>query len=264
MSSSALSFGHFMPSGWVLDLDGVVWVGQTPVPGAAEAVERLRRSGASVVFVTNLSALTVAEQEARLAGCGIDAAGLVVTSATAAGRLIHPGERVLVVGGSGIVEAVELAGAEVCSSEAVDAVIVGIDPGFDYNALGRAMRAVRGGARLIGTNHDPSYPTEAGLEPGGGALLAAVAAAAEAVPTMAGKPNQPVVECVRDRMGDTGVVVGDRPDSDGRFAQALGYEFALVLSGVTSADDLPVSPEPQYQARDLVELVDRMGIQPLG
>ena len=249
------------PNGWVLDLDGVIWVGGTPVPGAAEAVDHLRRAGAAMAFVTNMSMLTVAEQEAKLAACGIDASGLVVTSATAAGQLIRPGERVLVVGGPGINEAVELAGAEVCSSGPADAVIVGMDPGFNYDTLGRAMRAVRGGARLIGTNHDPSYPTERGLEPGGGSLLAAVAAAAEAVPVMAGKPNQPIVDCVRSRIGDTGVVVGDRPDSDGQFAQALGYEFALVLSGVTGANDLPVTPEPQYYAPDLAGLVHQMGLE---
>ncbi|MCY3911232.1 MAG: HAD hydrolase-like protein [bacterium] len=245
----------------MLDLDGVIWVGGTAVPGAAEAVDRLRRAGEALVFVTNMSALTVADQEAKLAACGIDAAGLVITSATAAGQLISPGERVLVVGGPGIDEAVELAGAEVCSSGPADTVVVGMDPGFNYDTLNRAMRAVRGGARLIGTNHDPSYPTERGLEPGGGSLLAAVATAAEAVPMMAGKPNQPIVDCVRSRIGDSGVVVGDRPDSDGLFAQALEYEFALVLSGVTEADDLPVSPEPQYCAPDLAALVDQMGLE---
>lgn len=234
------------------------------MPGAAEAVERLRRSGAAMVFVTNMSALTVAQQEAKLAACGIDATGSVITSATAAGQLIEPGERVLVVGGPGIDEAVELAGAEVCTSGPADAVVVGMDPGFDYDTLTRAMRAVRGGARLIGTNHDPSYPTERGLEPGGGSLLAAVAAAAEAVPVMAGKPNRPIVDCVRGRIGDSGVVVGDRPDSDGMFAQALGYEFALVLSGVTGPDDLPVSPEPQYCAPDLASLVDQLGVERVG
>ncbi|WP_419926804.1 HAD-IIA family hydrolase [Candidatus Poriferisocius sp.] len=248
----------------MLDLDGVIWVGGTPVPGAAEAVERLQRSSAPVVFVTNMSALTVADQEAKLAGCGIDAAGSVITSATAAGRLINPGERVLVVGGPGIDEAVELANAEVCTSGPAEAVVVGMDPGFDYDTLSRAMRAVRGGARLIGTNHDPSYPTERGLEPGGGSLLAAVATAAEAVPTMAGKPNQPIVDCVRSRIGESGVVVGDRPDSDGLFAQALGYEFALVLSGVVGEDDLPVTPEPQHCASDLAALVDQMGVEPVG
>lgn len=245
----------------MLDLDGVIWVGGTAIPGAAGAVERLRQADVNLVFVTNMSALTVADQEAKLAACGIDATGSVITSATAAGQLVHPGERVLVVGGPGIDEAVELAGAEVCSSDPADAVVVGMDPGFNYDTLSRAMRAVRGGARLIGTNHDPSYPTERGLEPGGGSLLAAVATAAEAVPIMAGKPNQPIVDCVRSRIGDSGVVVGDRPDSDGLFAQALEYEFALVLSGVTGADDLPVSPEPQYCAPDLSALVDQMGLE---
>ena len=245
----------------MLDLDGVIWVGGTAVPGAAEAVDRLRRSDANLVFVTNMSMLTVADQEAKLAECGIDASGLVVTSATAAGQLISPGERVLVVGGPGIDEAVELAGAEVCSSGPADAVVVGMDPSFNYDTLGRAMRAVRGGARLIGTNHDPSYPTERGLEPGGGSLLAAVAAAAEAEPVMAGKPNQPIVDCVRSRIGDAGIVVGDRPDSDGLFAQALEYEFALVLSGVTGPEDLPVSPAPQYCAPDLAALVHQMGLE---
>ena len=245
----------------MLDLDGVIWVGGTAVPGAAEAVERLQQSSAPVVFVTNMSALTVSEQEAKLAACGIDATGLVITSATAAGRLISPGERVLVVGGPGINEAAELAGAEVCSNEPADAVIVGMDPSFNYDTLSRAMRAVRGGARLIGTNHDPSYPTERGLEPGGGSLLAAVAAAAEAEPIMAGKPNQPIVDCVRDRIGESGLVVGDRPDSDGRFAHALSYEFALVFSGVTEPEDMPVSPEPQYCAPDLAALVDQMGFE---
>lgn len=245
----------------MLDLDGVIWVGGTPVPRAAEAVGRLQQSDAPVVFVTNMSALTVADQEAKLADCGIDATGSVITSATAAAQLIHPGERVLVVGGPGIDEAVELAGAEVCSSGPADAVIVGMDPSFNYDTLSRAMRAVRGGARLIGTNHDPSYPTERGLEPGGGSLLAAVATAAETVPAMAGKPNQPIVDCVRSRIGDAGVVVGDRPDSDGLFAEVLGYDFALVLTGVTGPDDLPVSPEPQHCASDLAALVDQMGFE---
>ena len=236
-------------------------MGGTPVPRAAEAVGRLQQSDAPVVFVTNMSALTVADQEAKLADCGIDATGSVITSATAAAQLIHPGERVLVVGGPGIDEAVELAGAEVCSSGPADAVIVGMDPSFNYDTLSRAMRAVRGGARLIGTNHDPSYPTERGLEPGGGSLLAAVATAAETVPAMAGKPNQPIVDCVRSRIGDAGVVVGDRPDSDGLFAEVLGYDFALVLTGVTGPDDLPVSPEPQHCASDLAALVDQMGFE---
>ncbi len=240
---------------WVVDLDGVIWLGSEPIPGAAEAVKRLQAHGAEVLFVTNMSRLTEAEQEAKLAAHGIDATGSVVTSAMAAGRMIEPGERVLVVGGPGIDEAVARRGGTVVERAPADAVIAGIEPSFDYDDLGRAMTAVRAGARLIGTNHDPTYPTADGLRPGGGAIVAAIAAAAETEPIFAGKPHAGAVTLVRDRLGDRGLMVGDRPDSDGLFATALGYEFGLVLSGVTKRDDLPVEPTPAVVAEDLASLV---------
>ena len=245
-------------SKWVLDLDGVIWIGAAPIPGAADAVGRLQASGAEVLFVTNLSRLTEAEQEAKLAGHGIEAGGAVITSAMAAGSLVEPGDRVLVVGGPGIDEAAEKRGGRVVASDPADIVIVGLDPAFDYDELGRAMTAVRGGARLVGTNHDPTYPTEDGLKPGGGAIVAAIAAAAETEPVFAGKPNGAAAELVRARLGDDGLMVGDRPDSDGEFATALGYEFGLVLSGVTHREHLPVSPRPAHVADDLAALVDAL------
>ena len=242
---------------FVVDLDGVMWVGDRAVPGAAEGVNRLAAAGRNVVFVTNMSRLTVAQQQERLAACGVAPPMEVVTSAVAAGSLLAPGERVMVCGGEGIVEAVRGCGAVVAREGAVDAVVVGMDPTFDYAACGRAMRAVRAGARLIGTNHDPTYPTPDGLEAGGGAILAAVATAAETEPVLAGKPNEAIVSCVRARLGaGAGMVIGDRPDSDGLLAAALGYDFALVLSGVTSQDDLPVHPTPALVATDLAGVVD--------
>jgi len=245
---------------WVLDLDGVIWLGNEPIPGAADAVGQLQTAGAEVLFVTNMSRLTEAEQEAKLAAHGIDAAGAVLTSAMAAGRLVSDGDRVVVVGGPGIDEAVEKRGGRVVRSGPAELVIVGIDPSFDYDELGRAMSAVRGGARLIGTNHDPTYPTDEGLKPGGGAIVAAIAAAAEVSPTFAGKPHATAASLVRDRLGDRGLMVGDRPDSDGLFAVELGYDFGLVLSGVTSAEDLPVEPTPAVVADDLASLVStRLG-----
>lgn len=240
---------------WVLDLDGVIWLGSEPIPGAADAVSRLQAEGAEVLFVTNMSRLTEAEQEAKLATHGIDATGSVVTSAMAAGRFVEPGDRAVVVGGPGIGEAVEKRGGRVVDGGPADVVIVGIDPSFDYDELGRAMLAVRGGARLVGTNHDPTYPTAEGLKPGGGSIVAAIAAAAEVEPVFAGKPHATAAQLVRDRLGSTGLMVGDRPDSDGLFAAALGYDFGLVLSGVTSAGDLPVEPDPAVVADDLASLV---------
>ncbi len=240
---------------WVLDLDGVIWLGNEPIPGAAEAVGRLQSAGADVLFVTNMSRLTEAEQVAKLAGHGIDATGAVLTSAMAAGGAVESGDRVVVVGGPGIDEAVERRGGRVVPEGPAELVIVGIDPSFDYDELGRAMTAVRGGARLVGTNHDPTYPTAEGLKPGGGSIVAAIAAAAEVEPTFAGKPHATAAELVRQRLGAKGLMVGDRPDSDGLFAVELGYEFGLVLSGVTSTNDLPVEPTPAIVADDLASLV---------
>ena len=245
---------------WVLDLDGVIWLGDEPIPGAADAVGALQSAGAELLFVTNMSRLTEAEQEAKLAAHGIDATGAVLTSAMAAGRAVEPGDRVVVVGGPGIDEAVVKRGGRVVDGGPAELVIVGIDPSFDYDELGRAMLAVRNGARLIGTNHDPTYPTAEGLQPGGGAIVAAIAAAAEVEPTFAGKPHPTAAALVRDRLGDRGLMVGDRPDSDGLFAVELGYEFGLVLSGVTSGRDLPVEPTPAVVADDLASLVStRLG-----
>jgi 4-nitrophenyl phosphatase len=242
---------------WVLDLDGVIWLGNEPIAGAADAVARLQASGADVLFVTNMSRLTEAEQEAKLASHGIEATGSVITSAMAAAAVVEPGDRVVVIGGPGINEAIEKRGGRVVEQGPAEWVLVGIDPSFDYDELTRAMLAVRGGARLVGTNHDPTYPTPEGLKPGGGAIVWGIAAAAEVEPIFAGKPNQPVADLVRARLGTDGLMVGDRPDSDGLFAEQLGYAFGLVLSGVTSEADLPVKPTPVEVAADLAELVDR-------
>ncbi len=224
--------------GWALDLDGVVWLDAQPIPGAAEAVAALRAAGEDVVFCTNLSSRPVAETEAKLAGQGIAAEGAVLTSAMAAARLVEPGERVLVCAGPGVVEQLEQRGAEVVGDGEVDAdvVVVGLHLDFDYAGLRRAATAVRRGARLIGTNDDPTYPTPDGPIPGGGAILAAVATASGVTPVVAGKPHQPMADLVRARLGDDGVVVGDRADTDGALARRLGYRFVLVLTGSTAPE----------------------------
>ncbi|HKX70670.1 MAG TPA: hypothetical protein VJM75_05550, partial [Acidimicrobiales bacterium] len=97
---------------WVLDLDGVVWLAEQPIDGAAAAVERLRARGDRVLFATNNSWARLEDQEAKLDRMGIPAAGDVVTSAMAAATLVHAGERVLVCGGPGVVQAVGARGAE--------------------------------------------------------------------------------------------------------------------------------------------------------
>jgi 4-nitrophenyl phosphatase len=240
--------------GFALDLDGVVWLADEPVPGSAEAVARLRATGEPVVFVTNNSSQPVREVEAKLARQGIPAEGDVLTSAMAAATLVEPGERVLVCAGPGVVDALEERGAHPVRDGEADAVLVGFHRDFDYERLRVAARAVRRGARLLATNDDASYPTPDGPIPGGGAILAAVVTATGATARVAGKPNPPMVDLVRDRVGRDGVMIGDRPETDGRFARALGYRFALVHTGVTPAG-VEVDPVPDLVAPDLARLV---------
>lgn len=245
--------------GWVFDLDGVIWRGDDPIAGSAQAIGTLLSAHAEVLFVTNMSALPVAEVEAKLARHGIDGRGRVVTSALAAASLVEAGERVLLCGGPGVREALEARGAIVVTDGEADAVVVGYHPEFDYARMTAAAQAVWGGARLIGTNDDPTYPTASGLVPGGGAILASIVTATGTVAQVAGKPYAPIADLVRHRLGPTGVMVGDRADTDGAFARALGYRFALVLTGVTTQRDLPVQPEPDLVAANASEVVRRRG-----
>jgi 4-nitrophenyl phosphatase len=253
--AAAAAGWHHPAVTWVLDLDGVVWLDDRPIDGAAAAVERLRAAGERVLFATNNSWAPLAAQEAKLARLGIPAAGDVVTSAMAAARLVEAGERVLVCGGPGITEALADRGAVPVREGDAAAVVVGFHRDFDYERLRVAARAVERGARLLATNDDATYPTPDGPIPGGGAIAAAVAYATGAVPVVAGKPHQPMADLVRGLGGGGGTVVGDRPETDGAFAVALGYRFALVLSGVTGAGDLPVTPPPHVVAPSLAALV---------
>ncbi|MGK2947682.1 MAG: HAD-IIA family hydrolase [Acidimicrobiales bacterium] len=243
--------------GWALDLDGVIWLGEEPIAGSADAVARLREAGEDVVFCTNNSSRPLAEVEADLARHGIPAEGHVITSAMAGASLVAPGERVLVCAGPGVVEALEARGAVAVAAGPADAVMVGFHRSFDFDRLRIASAAVRAGARLLATNDDATYPTPEGLIPGGGAILAAVERASGCTAEIAGKPHAPMAALVRARLGDDGVMVGDRDDTDGRFARTLGYRFALVLSGVATAGEVQ-PPLPDLLADDLAAVVDAL------
>ena len=247
---------------WILDLDGVVWLAEDVVPGVPEAVARLREDGNTILFLTNNSSRKVDDLVAKLEGMGIEVeAHEIVTSAQAAASMLEPGSTALVCAGDGVREALDARGVNWIHEGEADAVVVGFHKEFDYGRLNAAYQAVRAGARLIGTNDDVTYPTPDGPIPGGGSLLAAVAAAAGVEPEVAGKPYQPMADAVRDRLGDAaddgGLVVGDRPDTDGLIAKRLEFAFALVFTGVTKEDDLPVDPEPVKTAPDLPTLVDQ-------
>jgi 4-nitrophenyl phosphatase len=240
----------------VLDLDGVVWLGDDEFAGSADAVGRLRSAGHRVVFCTNNSSRRLDAYESKLEAFGIDAHGLVVSSATAAGSLLGASERVLVCAGDGAREAVEAAGASEVFDAPFDTVLVGFHQDFDYEAMRRATRAVLAGARLVATNDDPIYPSGDGPAPGAGAILASIERASGRRAIVAGKPNQPMAALIRRRFGSSGVFVGDSLDTDAAMARELRWPFALVLSGNTSASMLGPSNDSAWVAEDLRRLVD--------
>jgi glycerol 3-phosphatase-2 len=250
------------------DLDGVVWRADEPIPGAGAGISDLRKAGFRVVFVSNNSSQPVGEVAAKLGAAGVPTStDDVVTSAVSAATLLASaldhGAPVLACAGPGVVEALESAGLRPVTRPPATAVVVGFHRGFDFDELDRASATVRGGARFVATNLDATYPVPGGMIPGSGAIAAAVATAAGRAPEVAGKPERPMVDLIRQRFGSKGVVVGDRPSTDGALAAALEWPFALVLSGVTQRHARPggeaiPDPPPPFVAADLAELVPHL------
>jgi HAD superfamily hydrolase (TIGR01450 family) len=255
---------------WAIDLDGVVWRGSELLPGADGAVSRLLSAGHAVVFCTN-HALSPELKRRQLEALGVPAAP-VITSAQAAAWSCPPDSTVLALGDPSLVGCLRDLGLrtidvwELPDGEVplVDVVVVGATARWDRSRVGMAADAVRAGAALVATNDDPTYPVAGAggatgggrLLPGNGALVAAVSVAAGVAATVAGKPHGPMVALLEERFGKVDIVIGDKAETDGAMAEALGARFGLVLSGVTSMADLPVRPEPWLVAADLAGLVD--------
>ena len=251
----------------LLDLDGVVYRGAEPVPGAAEAIAALRVAGMRPAFVTNNASRTPAAVVAHLASAGVRAdEAEVVTAAQAAATLlatlVPAAARVLVTGGEGLRVAVAAAGFEVVpgAGAAPAAVVQGYAPGLTYADLAEAALAVRGGAVWVATNLDATIPTPRGELPGNGSLVALVAHATGRRPdAAAGKPERALHdEAVRRTGARRPLVVGDRLDTDVEGAVRAGCDSLLVLTGVTDEAALLAAPpgrRPPYVGRDLGALL---------
>jgi 4-nitrophenyl phosphatase len=267
----------------LVDLDGVVYRGSEPIAGIAGLLARRAAAGDEVVYVTNNSMWYRAEYVARLASMGAPvSADRVVSSPRATAlylREIDPGlERVLALGAAGLGReladvgfSVVMAGeaAERVLREGLDrfeasgrpgAVVVGLDPELSWERLAVAASSIRAGARFVATNRDPIYPTERGLMPGSGAVVAAVEAASGVSPVSIGKPAPLLLEeaarVVGSRAADA-VMIGDGILTDLPAARAVGARCVVMLTGVTSraeAEALQGAEAPDAIAADAAEL----------
>ncbi|MGH3886437.1 MAG: HAD-IIA family hydrolase [Pseudonocardiaceae bacterium] len=237
----------------LLDLDGTVIRGTGPVPEAPDVVNELRRAGRAVLFITNNASRAPDEVAEHLTALGIRTAREdVLTSGQAAVMMLAAqlpaGAAVLVVGTEALVAAVRSAGLRpvAAASEKPVAVVQGHSPETGWVRLAEACLAIRGGAMWIACNIDRTLPTERGLLPGNGAMVAALQAATDREPTVAGKPARPMLETAVGRTGaQQPLVVGDRLDTDIAGACAAGLDSLLVLSGVADAVALLAAPPEQ-------------------
>jgi 4-nitrophenyl phosphatase len=242
----------------IFDLDGVVYRGSEPVPGAVQLVAALRSSGSLIRFATNNSMATRATYARRLSGMGIEVEiDEIVTSTSATidhlrGHLPEV-RSILAVGAAGMLEELEAAGFQATAAgDAVDlgydggplparydAVVAGLDPAFDYRRLAAAASALRAGSRFIATNADLRYPTPAGFLPGAGSIIAALRAASGVEPLVIGKPEPGIFQAILERAGvrpADALTIGDNPDADMVAAHRAGIRSILVLTGVADAD----------------------------
>jgi len=231
--------------GWLFDLDGTVYRGEALIPGAAETIAALRAAGRRVAFLSNKPLDTRAGYAEKLTRLGIPAvADDVINSSLVLARHLRrldPGAPVFVIGEPPLVAELRAHGFEVRTDARVRWVAIAFDRTFDYAKLCTALRAVRGGARLIATNPDRTRPTEEGEIPDCAGMIAAVEAVTAArVEVIVGKPSPIILEVALERLGLPArecAMVGDRVETDMVMGKRLGLATVLVLSGVTRADD---------------------------
>jgi 4-nitrophenyl phosphatase len=253
--------------GLLIDLDGVVYTGRLPIPGAAEFLAEARRRGLKFLLVTNNSTASPEMVAERLAGMHIDVAPEeILTSAQAAVAYVKtqaaPGTPVRIIGETGLRHAAEEEGFHIVDDGdgACDWVIAGLDRTFNYEKLTGATRAIIRGARFVASNADALLPIEGGqVLPGAGTIVAAIQTATGVTPVVLGKPEPGLFEHGLRRLGnlqpDQVAMIGDRLDTDVDGGRRAGLHTILVLSGVTSAAEAAsANPPPDAVVADLASV----------
>ncbi|HEY5532846.1 MAG TPA: HAD-IIA family hydrolase [Candidatus Anoxymicrobiaceae bacterium] len=255
-------------SAFLLDLDGVLYLLNDPIPGSSETVQKLAEAGKGIVFLTNNSSATPAQYVEKLASFDIIALpDQVISSADAARRYLErscetAGKTAFMIGEDGLRSMLAETGLKVVDGEearSADFVCVGWDRSFDFDKLKTAVIAIRRGAKYIAMNIDATYPTPEGLWPGAGSIVAAVTTGSGVDPSVMGKPNPNMVWLALEHLGaaaSEALMVGDRLDTDIRAGQAAGVDTLLVLTGVSKLEEIESTGiRPTHVRDDLAGLL---------
>jgi HAD superfamily hydrolase (TIGR01450 family) len=249
---------------FLLDLDGCVWVGDEPTPGAVEAVSALRAAGRRLGFVTNDARHGEDDFVRKLWRLGFQAAREeVVTVGGALQHVLAESEHAtaFVIGSAAMHRHVADAGLRILNgsdlADRADVVVLSGHERFDYTELKGAVQAALRGAEVWCTARDATFPMPDGPWPGTGAVVAAVEKAADVEARSVGKPEPQLFLTALDRLGNGhALVIGDRLDTDVAGAHAAGLDGAIVLTGATTAlMARGADPPPAFVAPTLAELV---------
>ena len=248
----------------ILDMDGVLWCGSEAIGDLKSIFGQIEKNGWKVIFATNNATRTVNQYIELLASFGVCAEPWqIITSATAVSKYLisnfPQGGPVFIIGEQGLVEACNQHGFYHSDTDAL-AVIAGMDRKLTYEKLKLATLLLRSGKSFIGTNPDHTFPTPQGLVPGAGAILSALTTASDVKPIIVGKPEPTIYQIALERLNipaDHILVVGDRPETDIAGAQSTGCRTALVLTGVTNAEQAATwQPAPDIIADNLECIVN--------
>lgn len=256
-SSQALCDIHAL----IIDMDGVLWRGDDPFPGLVEFFDLLRERSIAFRLATNNASKSPGQYVDKLASMGVEvAASDILTSAVVTAQYIAaiaPGASVYAIG-DGTRQAVLDHGLCLTNGEEADFVAVGWDPKLTYEKLCEATLLIHAGAKFIGTNPDRTWPSERGLLPGNGAILACLQAATDIEPFIIGKPERAMFDAALAAMGADAAhtaMLGDRLETDILGGRDMGLRTIFVLSGVSDQAELAAnSVKPDWVFKDIQEL----------